>query len=487
MTTTLRATLYGRVSQLRGRKGKDKEREDGSRSVDQQLDHGRARCASQRWPIVGEYRDDGISASRFANGKVRPDWQKVMDQITAKAADVLVVWEIGRAHRDRMVWAALIGACIDHDVLMDVGGKTHDPNDPDDGFMLDLQSALAVRESGVTSKRVLRDVADRAALGKAHGTHRYGYKTIYDPKTGAPLQRVIHPERATIVREVADRMLAGESVYSITNDLNRRGVPTSAGKQWRGVNLTKMMRSPTYIARRIHRREDIGPADWPPILTPAQHHGILALLADPARGKYRQDTRVRYLGVGIYRCGVCGGRIRVLVDKRKSKPEKYSCAERFCIGRSVVDVDRLVEVALLDALSSPEVVAFLARTDADSDVQAAADEAIALHCELDALSDDVGAGRLSRATLLRIEPQLRARIEDAERRARPRRLPAAVFEVAGPEAEKRWDALSITDKRAILAALLDVRIARQGKGKHQFDPNTIKVRWHHAEGVPTEW
>ena len=85
--------------------------------------------------------------------------------------DELWVWEVSRASRDRPVYAALIGACMAQDVKITVNGRVHDPNDPDDAFMLDLGAALAVKESALTSKRIRRDVAARAAAGPSPRAH----------------------------------------------------------------------------------------------------------------------------------------------------------------------------------------------------------------------------------------------------------------------------------------------------------------------------
>jgi site-specific DNA recombinase len=80
----------------------------------------------------------------------------VVDLLAAGGADILAVWEISRSSRDRAVFAALLTQCTDSKVLIATGGRLHDPADADDGFLLDLTGALAVRESSVTSKRVQR-------------------------------------------------------------------------------------------------------------------------------------------------------------------------------------------------------------------------------------------------------------------------------------------------------------------------------------------
>ena len=86
-----------------------------------------------------------------------------MEVIPSGRVDEPRVWEVSRATRDRAVYAALIGACTVEDVKITVNGRVHDRNDPDDAFMLDLGAALAVKESALTSKRIRRDVAARAA------------------------------------------------------------------------------------------------------------------------------------------------------------------------------------------------------------------------------------------------------------------------------------------------------------------------------------
>jgi DNA invertase Pin-like site-specific DNA recombinase len=84
LAMTQRAVLYGRVSQ---------DRSEG-KSVDDQLAECRAWAHRESWRIVAEHRDDGISASRYANGKARPGWQSVTDLITSGGVDLLVSYDM---------------------------------------------------------------------------------------------------------------------------------------------------------------------------------------------------------------------------------------------------------------------------------------------------------------------------------------------------------------------------------------------------------
>lgn len=158
----LRVLLYGRTSA---------DKSEG-RSVDDQLSELRRWADREGHVVVGEERDDGASASRFARGKQRAGWQRALDALASGDVGALGVWEVSRSTRDRAVWAALIAGLIEAGAPMIVGGKVHDPADPDDGFMLDLGAALAVRESAMTSKRVLRAVEVPIAPGHPRGVGR---------------------------------------------------------------------------------------------------------------------------------------------------------------------------------------------------------------------------------------------------------------------------------------------------------------------------
>jgi site-specific DNA recombinase len=122
------------------------------RSVNEQEAECRAVCEREGWLLTGVWSDNDISASRYARRK-RPAWQELMEIIAGGEIDMLVMWEVSRATRDRTTWAALVAACTDQRVLMCVSGKVYDLEDPDDAHDLDSRMASGVRESGATRKR----------------------------------------------------------------------------------------------------------------------------------------------------------------------------------------------------------------------------------------------------------------------------------------------------------------------------------------------
>ncbi|MDX2863297.1 recombinase family protein, partial [Streptomyces scabiei] len=67
------AYLYGRASRDPKRKG---------RSVQSQLDEGRATCLDSGWPIAGEFKDVDRSASAYAR-RTRDEFEEMIAGIQA--------------------------------------------------------------------------------------------------------------------------------------------------------------------------------------------------------------------------------------------------------------------------------------------------------------------------------------------------------------------------------------------------------------------
>lgn len=479
-----RAVLYGRVSKALSPGEK-------TTSVDQQLANLLAQAGREDVEVIGPFRDDGISASRYARGKPRDGWQKTMEAILAGEVNELWTWEISRATRDRPVWVALINACMANRVLMNVGGRLHDPLDPDDGFMLDLQAALAVRESAMSSKRIKRDVAARAAEGRPHGKIPYGYTREYDTRTGKLLRQIPDPETAPILQELARRVLAGESMYAIANDLNDRGIPCPQEVRnlrahgvrgdclWRGDEIRDQLLSPTAAGQRVHNGNVVADATWPAIITPTQRATLLAMLTEP--GRKRWFGPVKHLLTGIAECGVCGAPLRRV--KNRGYPS-YACRGKdgrgaSCVSRLQAPLDAFVSLAIVKRMARPDVLQLLNSRDEGSDAASAARELTDLQARLAEFEASAADGGISAAAFGRIEARLLAQIEDARRRATPQEVPAVVLDLAGPDAASRWDGLPVENQRQVVRALLRVRVHRssRGPGARGFDASAIELVW----------
>ncbi len=491
-----RAVLYGRVSKA------TRLSDTGERhqvSVDQQLDEMRRWAARDSVEIVGVHRDDGVSASRFARGagKERDGWRRVMEALASGQATELWAWEISRATRDRPVWAKLVSACIAQDIKISVGGKLHDPADSDDGFMLDLMAALAVRESAKTSERIQRDVRARATAGLPHGKIPFGYRRRYDERSGALLAQELDPVTAPVVAEMAARILAGESMYAIAQDLNARAVPSPdavrklrvegpdadvSGMFWRGDEVRDQVLSPAAAGQRVHKGIVVADAAWPAIISLADHTALIAMLRGPHRNRYFGPAK--HLLSGIAECGVCHSRLRAVHNR--SYPS-YGCPGpqrrgSSCVIRQRGPLDAMAVVRVVERLEDPEFLAQLVERRS-----VGAGRAASVGAELRQLRERLdqyvaaAAGKtgLAADTFARAVDDLAAQIEAKKAELTgAAEVPAVVLNLAGPGAAERWDALDDVDAyRVVIRTLLRVVVHKstRPRGSRGFDASSIEL------------
>ncbi len=467
---SLRAVIYCRVSSDRAGDG---------RSVEEQETACRRDCDRNGWQVVQVLVDNDRSASRRAK-RQRQAFSELNELLTTGTVDVLTVWEASRMQRDLDAYVALRGLCAGHEVRWSYNGRIYDLDNDDDRFTTGMDALVGEREAALTRKRVLRSVEARAAAGRPHGLAHDGYRTEHDPDTGKPLRRVLDPDRSKIIREIVDRLLAGDSAYTIARNFNDRGLTTSKGKPWRGQNIARRAQSPTIAGLRVHRGQVLDvKAQWPPIVTPEEHARLITLLSDPRRKQNREGPKVKYLLGGIARCGVCDAPMRVISGYRSNgtRRVRYTCPTGYCVQRAAELCDAMIERLIIARLSQPDVLNELAEATRDTGAQEAAAEVARLKARLAQARAMVDADRLSLESLADLESRTLPRITEVERRARPKHLPSAVGEVAGPSAAARWSALPMTQRRAIVKALLDVRIHRTVRGnQHSFDPSAIEAR-----------
>lgn len=465
-------------------------------SVASQLARGRAWAAREDKRIVGEFSDDGISA--FNTRKERPDWKRVMAELAAGRANFLWSFEISRHARDREVWAKLIKTCQAGDVQMAVNDKVHDPNDPDDGFMLDMSAALAIRESAMTRKRILREVEDRAKAGKPHGKIPYGYRRVYDPTSGALVAQVPNEETAPVIREMLRRVLAGESMYAIAMDFNTRGIPnpetvrqrrqhgeSARWIDWYPGEIKDQLVSPANAGLRSHRGAIVADATWPAIISPAERLILVEKLSTP---KTYKDGAAKHLLTGIAECGVCGS--PVARQHNRTYPS-YMCmgarngrrvpGRMGCVSRIQAPVDLLVEEAIIAYCEREDVRAALFAEVEDGGVSEAAAEAASLRARLASFVESVTKpDGISPEMLATVEAQLRPQIAAAELRAKPHLLPPTVVSLLGPDARTVWTTeLDVALRRQVVRFFMRVRIMKsaRGPGARGFDPERIQVLW----------
>lgn len=468
-----RVALYARISQDPSGKAV---------GVADQLDHARTFASARGYRIVAEFSDNDISAFR---GAERPAYQKVLVLARERKIDRVIVYHLTRMTRNRRERAEFIDAFHACKVnVSEAQGGDYDLSTAAGRTWVDIQGALATWESEIKSERITAAAARRARSGRPSGDLGYGWIKY---GTGAAATWTEHPHEAEIVREIVDRLLAGDTLRGITEDLNRRGEPAPKTATWGKTSVKKLAMRDSNIAQRVHHRgepdEERFEGCWPPIVDRAKHEKVRTLLTESGRrsnGVARPGARRHLLSWGIGECGVCGAKLRAVTKRGKhGRPlELYVCDGKGCVGRSERSVDEVVKELVIGRLSMPDALEWFLGDDQEASRWAKRVEE--LHRRLGEAADAFAEGAITADQLRRITARLQPDLDEAEQR-RAESVVSLDLDVlrplAGPAARECWNEMTVSQRRAVLAALrLRVIVDRTRPGPG-FDPDSIRIEW----------
>ena len=309
-------------------------------------------------------------------------------------------------------------------------------------------------------------------MGKHHGKLGYGYD----------VDGTIDVGQATIVREIAARILAGESLFSITSELNARRIPSP-----RGILMAKPKSSFNDHARFLVRLaggepggrghghgELVAKGEWAAILDRETTEQLRALLTDPVRRRGRQP---QHLLTGILVCGRCESRMSGGPDGAGG--HRYACSAQPGLsrcGRCTVSgppVDALVTEAVFAALTGSPMPASPAAAPPAESVAELEDA----RRRLATLAEEYAAGRISHGEWAAARAVVVNRLERAQAELQSAPRGAALGQVPRERNElERWWADAMLDRqRAVLKVLIERVVVRPaGKGGNRFDASRIE-------------
>jgi DNA invertase Pin-like site-specific DNA recombinase len=475
--------LYARISEDDTGEG---------RGVARQLDLGKALAASRGWTVVAEHIENDISAW---SGRRRPAYESLMAQVDAREIDVIVVYQSSRLWRSRKERAGGIERLMAARVgVAAVDGPDLDLSTANGRMIAGILGEFDTAESEVKSERVARAAEQRAQEGRPSGDLGYGWDRVVDVADDGRTTTtyVVNETEATVVREAVSRVLAGEGFRSITDDLNRRGIPAPGadhrrrrrvgnedGQLWGRSTLRKLVLRPSNAALRLHRGTVIGAATWPPLIDRDTYDAVVVKLRDPARQSNGGAHLRRHLLTGsVGECGVCSGPLRV---HRTGGNVIYSCERSACVGRNQAKVDDLVERVVLRRLVRPDAVELLTPPTTDADLVELLAQRDNVRDRLGQAADAFAEGKIDADQLARITARLRPELDAVEADVRRAGAPARDGEmtrlVGNPDAAQVWNGLDVVRQHAALAALgLRVRImpTRRGPG---FREDDVVIDW----------
>jgi site-specific DNA recombinase len=419
------------------------------------------------WRVVNVYTDNDISAY---SGKPRPEYRRLLDDIERGLIGAVVVWHLDRLHRQPKELESFIDIVERHRVALASVAGEHDLGSPEGRLHARILGAVARMESEHKSRRIRRQKLEAIKRGQPLGG---GYRAYGFESNG---MRVVQSE-AAVIREVAERVVGGDSLRSICFDLNRRKLFTSIGKGWTPRSLTRVVASPRTVGLIEHPELGSVKAAWPAILTERQRDELLLLFG---RRKSGRLWKCKYLLSGLLRCGECGAPL-VAASARNKRGRAYICypyANRGCnkVSISAGWLEPFMAEATLCALDK-------LRIKPESEKPREGNhEMEALKADRGLLEELARAYAQRRITLdewmtargpieLRIETAIQTIARDSESGRALR-----VF-VGEQHIRDVWEKLSTDQQRIVVSTVLDhVVVNRVGQGSYK-DPSRLQPIW----------
>jgi DNA invertase Pin-like site-specific DNA recombinase len=464
-STPIAAAIYARISS---------DPEHDQLGVTRQLEDCRALAARRGWQVLDEYVDDDKGAW---SGKPRPEYRRMLADIEDGQIGAVLVWHTDRLTRHPRELEEYIEVCEPRAVAtVAVTSGDIDLATADGRLMARILGAVARNESDAKSRRIRRKHEELAQAGKlaGGGSRPFGY--LAD-------RRTVEPDEAAIVREAVERILAGDSMRSLANDLNSRGIATVSGKEWKVQVLRRMLLSARISGQREHHDEIVAPGEWAAIVTPEQTARLRAMLSDPARRTHRAVRR--YLLTGILRCALC--QTPLVGRPRDDGARRYVCAKGpglpGCGGVAILAdaLERFIVEAVLYRLDTPALAAALDDAPAPSEsLSAARIDAETSTAELEQLAAAYGERQISWVEFLAARKPIEARIDAARRTLARYSRASAVLPYVGASSKLReaWPDLPLARRSAVVAAVLDrALVGRAVRGRTAFDESRIEPVW----------
>lgn len=491
-TTAKRAILYLRLSDLRA---DDLNANGNGKSFDDRERTLRELAARLGWTVVRVVIENDVAArngkqrnaSAFKRRKVtlpdgstamrvyRPGFRSILDDLAGGRADALLAEDLDRCMRDPRDLEDLIDVVEAHKVNARslAGSLTFTDGGTDAEItMARLMVTIANKSSRDTARRVTAARERQATHGQFGGGRRpFGFN---------PDGVTVRPDEAKIIEDCAHRVLQGDvkgnSLKALTAELRARDVPTVTGAPWRAVTLRQILLRPRNAGRMVHQGAVIGDAPWDPIVEPDVYDAVVRLLTDPARNPGGPGPAPKWLGSGVYLCGVCNDGTTVQVSGGSRGP-RYWCKDNAHLARSAPHVDAYVIGTVLTILKRPDAVDLFTLARPEVDVTGLRAQAKAIRSNLDGMAADRTLGLIDRAQMIEATRTGHARLEVIDRAladAVVGESPAAEL-ASMDDVDAGWNKRPLAIQQAIVRETMTVTIMPSGRRGRGFDTNTVRI------------
>lgn len=440
------------------------------------------------WDVVVVYSDNDREAS---SGKPRPAYEQMLDDMRNDRIDAVIGWHSDRIYRRPDELEDLIKLADAHDVQFAavVVGRI-DLSTASGRLIARLLGATAKYETELKGERQRAQLKQRALAGlpTGGGTRPFGYERGW---------MSLRADEAEVIRDLVRRLLAGESINSLTDWLIANDVPTVSGKPWHPTVVRNTLMRPAIAGLSTWEGEIVGRGQWPAIITEDEHRRVVATIASRNRRKGRAP-RVAILP-GLIWCGRCG--YELVTFNQARPPERtdskdkwvfvrsYGCRTHALAGRpgykkscGKVSIkaewveDDVVE-RIFARLSRPANARQLAEVQGDGpDVSAQTAELADLDERLRQLGVDYADGIFGRTEFIAARDRITERVRELESAVSGPRLEVPLGDAAALVAW--WEKAPLGTRQALVRQYVDrvTVMPHQGRRSH-FDPGRVIIDW----------
>jgi site-specific DNA recombinase len=229
---TRRAVIYARISVT----------QEASVSIDRQVEAAQQYAAARGWQVVGIFPENGVSASH--NKPVdRAAWRELL--ASPLQFEAVIIWKLDRLARRVLDFHLANEALRERGAGLVAVENSLDLTTGDGRFVANVLASFAEYEADAISARVAAARTHLLRAGRVvGGTVPYGWRSVPNPD-GPGLVLAHDPDRIDYVRGMAERVLRGNSIYSVVQWLDEIGVATPTGRGgWSYNTVERILRHP---------------------------------------------------------------------------------------------------------------------------------------------------------------------------------------------------------------------------------------------------
>lgn len=424
--------------------------------VDEQEAQCREVARRLGWEVAEVFKDNSRSA--WQRNRKRDGWDAMLEGLRAGRFGAIVSYWGDRIVRQPRDLEDLLDLREGRKISVASVMGRYDFNNKDHRMMMRWEVGRACNESDTISERVSNHHELRRARGLTRpggrGGRAFGFET----------DGVTHVEpECMIIRDMAARVMRGETVGSIARGVSARGWRTPAGGEFSHGTVRKMLARPRYAGLMP---DGTSRAAWEPVLG-RQEWELVRMALDVKAEAFDYATNARrWLLSGIAVCGAplgdgeCGTPMLIKPSKgrgQRNYQQGYACPRKGCgkVYRSAPHLDAYVGARVVGLLNDPRNPA--ARIPEEPDASAEWGELAAERAETERIARDYRASAGMLGILAARLDSIDARMAELRELASGDSRARLLSQYAGITREQ-WEALDLAVRRALVSACFTVTV-----------------------------